>query len=277
MNWFKRKFNKRLLVKIFAFYILIVVLMYFFQRSFLYYPFGKILLTPEDFEQVNLTTTDNVNIYGWFKKPNKGQKTILYFHGNAGNLMGRSDRFENFSKYFGVLAISYRGYAKSSGTPSENGFYIDAQTALNFLRANYIRDEDIIVFGESIGSAVAINLASKYDFNAMILEAPFTSIYDIAKDTYWFLPVNLILKDRFESSRLASKVKTPVIIFHATKDFVVPFAQGKQLYELFKTEKRFIGVEGDFHIALTADYLIKYILEFTNQINEKEDKLKKRE
>ncbi|MFM6972909.1 MAG: alpha/beta hydrolase [Alphaproteobacteria bacterium] len=277
MNWFKRKFNKRLLVKIFAFYILIVVLMYFFQRSFLYYPFGKILLTPEDFEQINLNTPDNVNIYAWFKKPNKGQKTILYFHGNAGNLMGRSDRFENFSKYFGVLAISYRGYAKSSGTPSENGFYMDAQTALNFLRANYIRDEDIIVFGESIGSAVAINLASKYDFNAMILEAPFTSIYDIAKDTYWFLPVNLILKDRFESSRLASKVKTPVIIFHATKDFVVPFAQGKQLYELFKTEKRFIGVEGDFHIALTADYLIKYILEFTNQINEKENKLKKRE
>lgn len=248
--------------------------MYFFQRNFLYYPFGKILITPEDFEQVNLTTTDNVNIYGWYKKPNKGQKTILYFHGNAGNLMGRSDRFENFAKYYGVLAISYRGYAKSSGKPSEKGFYIDAQTALNFLRKHYTRDEDIIVFGESIGSAVAINLASKYDFNALILEAPFTSIYDIAKETYWFLPVNLILKDRFESSKLAPKINTPVIIFHATRDYVVPFKLGKQLFELFKSEKRFVGIEGDFHIALTADYLIKYILEFTNQINDKKTKLK---
>lgn len=271
---FKIKFNKTLLLKIFAFYILVVILMYFFQRNFLYYPFGKILITPEDFEQVNMTTTDNVNIYGWYKKPNKGQKTILYFHGNAGNLMGRSDRFENFAKYYGVLAISYRGYAKSSGKPSEKGFYIDAQTALNFLRKHYTRDEDIIVFGESIGSAVAINLASKYDFNALILEAPFTSIYDIAKETYWFLPVNLILKDRFESSKLAPKINTPVIIFHATRDYVVPFKLGKQLFELFKSEKRFVGIEGDFHIALTADYLIKYILEFTNQINDKKTKLK---
>ena len=251
-----------MLIKIVVFYIFIVAFMYIFQRNFLYYPFGKILIVPEDFQEVNLKTADETNIYAWFSPAQKGQKTILYFHGNAGNLSGRSDRFEKFAAQYGVMAISYRGYAKSEGTPSQDGFFQDADSAFEFLKSKNILSKDIILFGESIGSAVAVNLALKHDFHALILEAPFTSILSIAQKTYWFLPVDLILKDRFESDKIASKINTPVLIMHANKDYIVPFEEGKKLYELFNSRKYFQAIDGDFHIALTGDYLMKQINDF---------------
>jgi len=254
-----------MLIKILVFYIFIVAFMYFFQRNFLYFPFGKILIVPEDFQEVNLKTADGTNIYGWFSPAQKGQKTILYFHGNAGNLSGRSDRFEKFATQYGVMAISYRGYAKSGGEPTQEGFFQDADSAFEFLKSKNISSKDIILFGESIGSAVAVNLASKHDFGALVLEAPFTSILSIAQKTYWFLPVSLILKDRFESDKIASKVSAPVLIFHADKDYLVPFAEGKKLYELFNSPKRFIEIDGDFHIALSGDYLMKHITEYLQE------------
>jgi len=254
-----------MLIKILVFYVFIVAFMYFFQRNFLYYPFGKILIVPEDFQEINLKTADETKIYGWFKPAQKGQKTILYFHGNAGNLMGRSDRFEKFGTQYGVLAISYRGYAKSGGEPSQEGFFQDADSAFEFLKSKNISSKDVIIFGESIGSAVAINLASKYDFGALILEAPFTSILSLANKTYWFLPVSLILKDRFESDKVASKVTAPVLVLHANKDYLVPFDEGKKIFDLFQSRKRFVAIEGDFHIGLTGDYLMKQISEFLSE------------
>jgi len=251
-----------MLIKILVFYFFIVFFMYIFQRNFLYYPFGKILLVPEDFQEINLKTADQTNIYAWYSPAQKGQKTILYFHGNAGNLMGRSDRFEKFATQYGVLAISYHGYAKSGGKPSQEGFFEDADSAFEFLKSKNILSKDIVLFGESIGSAVAIELASKHDFGALILEAPFSSILSIAKKNYWFLPVSIILKDRFESDKLASKITSPVLVMHANKDYLVPFAEGKKIFELFQSKKRFIEIEGDFHIGLTGDYLMKQISEF---------------
>ena len=254
-----------MLIKILVFYIFIVAFMYFFQRNFLYFPFGKILIIPEDFQEVNLKDADGTNIYGWYSPAQKGQKTILYFHGNAGNLMGRSDRFEKFAMQYGVMAISYRGYAKSGGEPSQEGFFQDADSAFEFLKSKNIPSKDIILFGESIGSAVAINLASKHDFGAIILEAPFSSTLSMAKNNYWFLPVSLILKDRFESDKIASKVSAPVLIMHANKDYIVPFEEGEKLFELFNSRKKFVAIDGDFHIALTGDYLMKQITEFLQE------------
>ena len=258
-------FSKKLLIKIVAGYVFVVISMYFFQRDFLYHPFGKILIIPEDFQEINLKTADNTDIYAWFSPPQKGQKTILYFHGNAGNLMGRSDRFVKFATQYGVLAISYRGYSKSRGEPSQEGFFQDADSAFEFLKSKNISSKDIILFGESIGSAVAVNLASKHDFGAVILEAPFSSILSVAQETYWFLPISFILKDRFESDKIASKVSAPVLIMHANKDYIVPFEEGKKLYDLFNSRKKFIAIDGDFHIALTGDYLMKQITEFLQE------------
>jgi fermentation-respiration switch protein FrsA (DUF1100 family) len=241
--------------------------MYIFQRNILYNPFGKILMVPEDFQEINLKTADNTDIYAWFSPPQKGQKTILYFHGNAGNLTGRSDRFVKFSTQFGVLAISYRGYAKSRGEPSQEGLFQDADSAFEFLKSKNILSKDIILFGESIGSAVAVNLASKHDFGALILEAPFSSVFSIAKKTYWFLPISLILKDRFESDKIASKVTAPVLVMHASRDYIIPVEEGKKLFELFNSRKIFIELEGDFHVGLSGDYLMKQISGFILEKN----------
>ncbi|NBX52610.1 MAG: alpha/beta hydrolase [Proteobacteria bacterium] len=259
---FKKFLAKTLLIKLALFYAIVVLLMMVFQRNFLYYPFGKILVIPEDFQEVILKTSDEVEVYAWYKKPLEGQKTILYFHGNAGNLAGRTDRMIKFANQYGVLAISYRGYAKSKGSPSQDGFFADANSALGFLNSQQISTKQIILFGESIGSGVATKLASENEFAGLILEAPFTSIESVAKKIYWFLPVSLILRDHFDSAKLAPKINTPVLIIHAKGDKIVPFSEGQKLFELFNSPKKLIALDGDFHIAVSPDFLIKSIKEF---------------
>jgi fermentation-respiration switch protein FrsA (DUF1100 family) len=246
--------------------------MYCFQRSFLYFPFGNIKNIPNNFKEISIKIDDKNFIYGWYSPAQKGQKTILYFHGNAGNLSGRSKRLEKFSSQYGILVISYRGYPKSKGKSTEKNFFEDADYALKYLKSLNINSEDIIIFGESIGSGVAVNLASKHNFATIVLEAPFTSVLEVAKETYWFLPVSLILKDRFESNKLVSKITSPVLIFHANRDNVVPFSQGQELYELFSSRKKFITIDGDFHVGIDADFIIKHLNEFLVS-SVKEDRL----
>jgi len=269
----KKNLITKLLIKIVLFYIILVLIMFVFQRSFMYFPFGKITKVPKEFQEIFLSSPDNKELYTWYKAPLSNQKTILYFHGNAGNMAGRKDRLIELSKNFGVLAISYRGYSRSQGNPSQEGFFIDAETALDFLFAKTIYPQDIILFGESIGSGVATNMAKQRDFYALILEAPFSSILSIAKKNYWFLPVSLILKDRFESIKDANKISTPLLIFHAKGDKIVPYQEGQKLYEQFNTYKKFISFDGDFHIALTGQYLREQIQIFANEV-EMDNKIK---
>jgi len=269
MNTFlKNNFIKKLLIKIILFYLIVVFIMFVFQRSFMYFPFGKIKNVANGFQEIYLKTIDNKEIYSWYKPPQLNQKTILYFHGNAGNMAGREDRLIEFSKNFGVLAISYRGYSKSQGSPSQDGFFIDAKTAIDFLISKAIYPQDLILFGESIGSGVATKMAKEQDFYALILEAPFSSTLSIAKKTYWFLPVSLILKDRFESIIDANKINTPLLIFHAKGDKIVPYEEGQKLFEKFNSYKKFISLDGDFHIALTGQYLREQIDIFIKEIDE---------
>jgi len=265
------KFFKILAIKILIFYGFIVIFMAIFQRNFLYFPFGNIPNPPANFQEVSLEIDDNNEVYAWYRPARDQQKTLLYFHGNAGNISGRLERLQKFATQYGVLAISYRGYPKSRGKASEQNFFADAQHALDFLHSKNIPNSKIIIFGESIGSGVAVHLASKYgvtpenraqNFASIILEAPFASIADIAKQTYWFLPVDIILRDRFDSWRYAPNITSPVLIFHATQDPIVPFAQGQKLYELIKSPKKFMSIEGNFHIALSPDFLMKNIAEF---------------
>jgi fermentation-respiration switch protein FrsA (DUF1100 family) len=257
-----KKYIKKISLRIFAFYCVILILTYIFQRNLIYFPFGKILITPQEFEEINLKTKDNEEIYAWFKPAQENQNTILYFHGNAGNLSGRTNRFEKFALNYGVMAISYRGYAKSKGNPTEEGLYFDAESALDFLRSKKINTENIILYGESLGTAMVIKLASQHEFKAMILEAPFTSIASIAKETYWFLPVDIILKDRFDSIKIAKKIKSPTLIFHAINDKIVPFKEGENLYNSLETKKKIIPLIGNFHIGISPEFAIDQLNTF---------------
>lgn len=276
MNFFIKNISiKKLLLKFIIFYLIVVFIMFIFQRSFMYFPFGKIKNVAIGFQEIYLTTIDNKEIYAWYKAPQLNQKTILYFHGNAGNIAGREDRLVELSKNFGILAISYRGYSKSQGRPSQDGFFIDAETAFDFLISKAIYPQDIILFGESIGSGVAINMAKERDFYALVLEAPFSSVLSIAKQTYWFLPISIILKDRFESIKDANKINTPLLIFHATGDKIVPYKEGQKLFEKFNSYKKFMSLDGDFHIGLTGQYLREQIEIFINEIAEENKNLRR--
>jgi len=244
-------------------YLALVALLFVYQRNLQYLPSGKISETPADFEEKILTTEDGIKILSWFHAPKKDQKIIVYFHGNAGNLSGRIEKFETFIKNgFGVLAISYQGYPGSEGAPSETGLINDGKAALDFLLDAGYMPKDFILFGESLGSGVAVQLAAKIDVAAVVLESPYSSIAAVAKKTYWFVPVDLILKDKFDSAKYAAKISAPVLVFHGTADDVVPFSEGKKLFDLITAPKKFIEVQGAKHLGFPNDFLVAQMKSF---------------
>ena len=258
----------RIITKILLFYAVFCIIMFFMQRKLQYLPTGK-LDSIENYQLTNfktyqLITKDNIRVTAWFKKPKPKQKILLFFHGNAGNLGNRANKFKVFSENsdYGILAISYRGYAASEGKPSEAGLLIDAEAATDFLFKQGYNNKDIILYGESLGTGIAIRHALKVKPFALILEAPYSSIANIAKRSYWYLPVDLLLKDRFDSYKYVSKITAPIIIFHGNKDRIVPYAEGKLLYSYINSRKKFITIENAGHIEFDNYMLIKEIADF---------------
>jgi fermentation-respiration switch protein FrsA (DUF1100 family) len=141
----------------------------------------------------------------------------------------------------------------------------DARASFKFLLDKGYLPKDIILYGESLGSGVAVQLAAKFDVAGTVLEAPYSSIVAVAKQSYWFVPVSLILKDKFESIKFASQISTPVLIFHGTSDQIVPIAEGKKLYSSFKSKKKFIEVEGAGHLEFPNQFLIEQVRDFFNK------------
>lgn len=249
-------------------YLILLALLFIFQRNLQYLPSGKISdisnYPLEGFTQKFLITQDSFRILSWYKKPaSSDNKIILYFHGNAGNIGDRAHKLATFAKDgFGIMAISYRGYSGSEGSPTQTGLMLDAQASLDFLFKEGYKAEDIILFGESLGSGVAMQLATKYRFAALILESPYSSIVSVAKKSYWFVPVNLLLKDKFESVKAAPKITSPILIIHGTNDQVVSYDEGKKLYRFIQSKKKFTTVDGAGHLDFSEAFLLKEIKEF---------------
>jgi len=249
-------------------YLILLLLLFVFQRKIQYLPLGKTRdvasYNLKGFTAEILTTDDDINILSWYKKPsNNNNKIILYFHGNAGNLGDRSHKFATFSKGgFGIMGVSYRGYSGSDGSPSESGLMLDAKAALAFLLKEGYTTNNIILYGESLGSGVVMKLAKEHNFASLILESPFSSIISVAKRSYWFVPVSLMLKDRFESIKYAHKVRSPVLIIHGLKDRVVPYEEGLNLYNAIIAKKKMVSVESAGHLEFDDIFLLKEIKEF---------------
>jgi uncharacterized protein len=264
--------GRKLMLVLLTIYLTLVGFLFIFQRKLQYIPMGKLGNISEynldQFEEKILTTSDNTKILAWYKKPELGQKIIVHFHGNAGNLGDRSHKFDAFAKSgFGVLAITYRGYPGSTGKPSEKGFIEDGIAALHFLcEENGFEPKDLILFGESIGSGVATQLAANANFAAVILEAPFSSAASVAQKIYWFVPVKWMLKDKFESIKSAPQIISPTLIFHKTKDHVVPYSEGKKLFEAIQSPKKFVTVEGFGHVDFEDEFLVKEMKDFLQSI-----------
>lgn len=263
---------KRLLTGILAIIAAIYIgacsYLYIFQRSILYHP-NQQLEAPEkyslsDFSAVKITTADNLKITGWYIPAKEGKPTIMYFHGNAGNLGKRADKFRDFAASgIGILAVSYRGFGDSEGSPSENGLYEDARAAIKYLAEKGLEAKDITLYGESLGTGVAVQMALEHNFHAIILEAPYDSIGARAAELYPYAPINLLLKDRFDSISKIAKIHTPLMIIHSKDDEVMPFAHGKKLYDAAVKPKEMHVFENAGHSHFNHKELANLVLEFT--------------
>jgi fermentation-respiration switch protein FrsA (DUF1100 family) len=233
-----------------------IALVYLAQRSLQYFP-ERQRTAPRtvglsEAEEVILDTADGEQVIVWHVPPHEDHPVFLYFHGNGGSLRWRNERFRALiSGGSGLVALSYRGYGGSSGRPTERGLIADAAAAYAYAIARY-PVERIVLWGESIGSAVAIALAAESPVGGLILEAPFTSAADVGAQHYWFVPVRLFMKDQFRSDLRISKVTAPVLVIHGENDFVVPITLGKRLYGLIQAPKHFVSVAGAGHNDLGA-------------------------
>lgn len=249
---------KILALVIIVLYIVVLVTLYVLQTRLIFYP-GK--LSPafrfrsSGFgEEVVLVSADGERISALYFRGIRAE-VILYFHGNAGDLSGWQFVAEDFTASgYGVLIIDYRGYGKSSGTISEQGFYHDADAAYDFLiHSKKIRPDNIIIYGRSVGTGVAVELASKRHVRGLVLEAPYTSLGALANEKVPFFFPSLYLKYRFNNLRKINQVKSPVVFIHGTEDTLIPAAHSEKLFSTFQGKKKKIIVNGGSHNDLN-DY-----------------------
>lgn len=233
-----------------------VALLYLAQRSLQYHP-ETLRTAPADAglpqaEEVALDTPDGERVIVWHVPPKGDKPVVLYFHGNGGALRHRVERFRTVTADgTGLVALSYRGYGGSTGSPTEAGLLTDAATAYAYAVARYPA-ERIVVWGESLGTGVAVAQAAERPVGRIILQAPFTSTADIAAGRYWWVPVRLLMKDQFRSDLRIGKVTAPVLVMHGDRDGVVPFALGERLYAMIKTPKQFVRFPGAGHLDLNG-------------------------
>jgi hypothetical protein len=213
-------------------------------------------------EEVTLDSEGGERVIAWHVPPRDEKPGLIYFQGNGGALVHRADRFRAFTADgIGLIALSYRGYGGSTGSPSETGLIADGEAAYRFAAARYPAQR-IVPFGESLGSGVAVALAAAHPVGGLILQAPFTSAADVAAMVYWFLPVRLLMKDPFYSDRRIVRVKAPVLILHGARDRVVPIALGERLYALANEPKRFVRLPNGGHNDLDSHGVLAEVRAF---------------
>jgi uncharacterized protein len=227
-----------------CFYVGLATIIYLAQRSLMYFP-DTTHIAPAaaglpEASEVPLTASDGAQIRVWQVPPHDGKPTVLYFHGNGGALQYRVERFRRLiDAGIGLVALEYRGYGGLPGSPSEQGLIRDAKAAYAYAVAHYPAQQ-ITVWGESLGSGVAVALAAEKPVGRVILEAPFTSALAVGESRYWYLPVRLLMKDQFRSDLRITKVTAPLLILHGVHDRVVPYAMGERLFGLANKPKHIV-------------------------------------
>ena len=241
-----------------SFYLLLSVLLYFMQERMVFLarlPGRELLTTPRsagfDYVDVNFETSDGLLLHGWYVYAENSRGTVLFLHGNVGNISHRLDSIAIFRELgLDTFIVDYRGYGRSEGKPSEAGTYLDAEAAWKYLVTE--RGEDparIMVFGRSLGGAVAAWLATKHKPAALIVESSFTSAVEMAAHLYPFMPVRLISRLRYPVVDFVARTTCPVLIIHSRDDEIIPFAMGKALYEAAPAPKAFLELAGDHNHA----------------------------
>ena len=257
-------------------YLIVTAAVYIFQRKLLYHPYLSPHLSYDDsgkglnhkFEKIKINVNEEISLNGWFHFKDHKKKTILFFHGNAGNLDNRIYKL-NWLGHLDInyLIIAWRGYSSSDGKPTENGLYEDAHSALNFLKSKRVFEKDIVLYGESLGTAVAVEIGQNKNFAGIILEAPFTSMVELGQKYYPIFPVKLLLKDKYESEKKIKNIKIPILVMHGEADKIVPFYMGKKIYELANKPKYYYFSEYDDHMLEYNKKLLNALKNFIYSLN----------
>ena len=252
-------------------YLLIVLFVYIYQRSLLYHPSENNYLNDKinfSYKEIYIQTDENIQLKSWLiKKDLKKFKTILLFHGNAGNLFNRVYKLNELNKLdLNILLISWRGFSGNKGKPTEKNLYHDAGEVVKWLNSLGVINKNIILYGESLGTGVATELGTRNIFGGIILESPFTSISKAAKIYYPYLPINLVLKDRYDSIEKIQSITAPILIMHGKKDNIVPQKMGLELFEKANEPKFNYFPEDDNHMMEYNNELLDNIKSFINKI-----------
>ena len=262
----------KFIILVVAIYFLLLTFVFFYQRKLLYHLNFSNHVTGDglihSIEKINIKTEDNIDLKGWFHLKDLKKKTILFFHGNAGTLDNRIYKL-NFLGNLDInfLIIAWRGYSGSSGKPTEPGLYQDAKSAVNWLNLKGIAEKNIILYGESLGTSVAIEIGQNKNFAGIILEAPFTSMVDTGKKYYPFFPVKLLLKDKYESKNKIKNIKFPILVMHGKKDKIIPFYMGEAIYNLANKPKFKYFPDNDDHMMDFDENLVNEISSFLKSLN----------
>lgn len=256
-----------------AVYIALLTYLYFFQRSLIYHPNSTRPVPAEwgvpDMLPVTLTAADGQVLLAWWKPPRKqGASVVIYFHGNAGHIGFRGSKVRPLlDKGFGVLLLAWRGYSGNDGDPSEAGLYFDGQAAMAFLDKEGVTREQRVLYGESLGSGVAVELASKGHGRALILEAPFTSLPAVGAAHYPVFPVRWLMRDRFDSLAKIGSVTLPLLLIHGDKDRVIPVKFGQKLFESANEPKQALIIPGAGHNNLYEFGVAAAVQDFIDRTN----------
>ena len=248
-------------------YFLIMISTYVFLSSLLYHPgennySGDKLIVP--IEKVKIKTQDDIELLSWYHNKNLNDyKTILFLHGNAGSLENRIHKINHFKDMkVNFLLLSWRGFNGNKGKPTEQGLYEDGRSAVRWLKSKGISENNIIIYGESLGTGIATEISQNNNFAGIILESPFTSMIDAGKDKYPYLPVKLLLKDKYESNIKIKNIRSPILIMHGRVDNIVPYHMGKKMYELANEPKYSYFSEYDDHMMEYNENLLKALEDF---------------
>ncbi len=231
-------------------YLAIVALMWAFQERLVYIPSKTVSWTPSNyglpFEDVTLTTRDGVELHGWFVPAKEPKGVVLFCHGNAGNVSHRIDTLQILNQLgLSTFIFDYRGYGKSEGKPGEQGTYYDADAAWKYLtRTRKIAASRIVVFGRSLGGAIAAWVAKEHSPRALVLESTFNSVPDMGRHLYPFLPVGLVARIEYPTGKYVREAKCPVLVLHSQDDDIVPYALGREVFEAANEPKSFAELQG---------------------------------
>ena len=239
----------------------ITALVYFRQSSLIYYPSiaGRNLdASPQQiglaFEDVELLTEDKVRLHGWFIPSDNARGTLLFFHGNAGNISHRLDSIAIFNRMnLDVFIFDYRGYGQSQGRVSETGTYLDAEAAWFYLvETRAIDADEIIVFGRSLGASIAAWLASRHRPAALILESSFSSVPSMAQRLYPFLPIKWLASFSYDTRQYVSRIECPLLVAHSKDDEIIPYAEGRLVFDAAPASKQFLDMRGGHNDGFIA-------------------------